>query len=118
LTQGFALGWDDGAPLALGVADWAEVAGKQILHFAQDDKSNSRSFTSFRMTRTRVDPEVSEKLSIQIDGLGFRPSGAKALLILLAFSARLKSCPVTKHPRIEFFRRVRSLAWLSIAFAA
>jgi hypothetical protein len=35
---------------------------------------------------------------------GEQPAGAKAQLILLALSARLKSCPVTKPARHEFFR--------------
>jgi hypothetical protein len=35
-----------------------------------------------------------------------KPAGAEARLVLLALSARLKSCPDTKPARIEFFRNL------------
>ena len=41
--------------------------------------------------------------------------GLKPTLILLAFSARLKSCPVTKLPPCEFFRSLLRPGLFSIA---
>jgi len=52
--------------------------------------------------------QAAEKL-IFIDSLWLWSfAGAKAQLILLALSARLKSCPDTKPVRIEFFRSLFS----------
>ena len=52
------------------------------------------------LNRLRKKPE--RKANSAKDGL----AGAKARLILLALSARLKPCPCYKAPCVEFFRNL------------
>ena len=49
-------------------------------------------------------------------GRGHLPSGAEALLLLLALAARLKPCPCYKAPDVECFSddQSRDFAWAEL----
>jgi hypothetical protein len=48
--------------------------------------------------------QVAEKGQYLNEGHEMHPSGAEALVDLIAFAARLKSCPFKAAVQIEFFR--------------